>query len=201
MRRRLPELSWLEGSVPAGSPEEELEEASGKAHERGWLPALHGAGARRLCRHGTNRSRSRGPARGFSSCGCDAVSLHGFGAFRLGETERCIPCGEVMLEAEQERPRHTWGEVVTASLPAPSRKPDQRNFSHLAVVVHFKIIFCQGRAALQRFERQLYPPERCVQCQGLTNSLGGSRSFPVLPSRADLPPPGSVAGARRGSAA
>lgn len=134
-RRRLSELSRLEGSVPAGSPEEELEEAPGKAHERGRLPAQHGAGARRLYRHGTNRSPSRGPASGSSSC--DAVPLHGSGAPCLGETQRCIPCGELMLKAKQEQPRHTWGEVVTASLPAPSRKPDRRNFSHLAVVMHF----------------------------------------------------------------
>lgn len=137
VRRRLSELSRLEGSVPAGSPEEELEEAPGKAHERGRLPAQHGAGARRLYRHGTNCSQSQGPARGSSSCGCDAVPLHGFGAPCLGETERCIPCGEVTPKAKQERPRHTWGEVVTTSLPAPSRKPDRRNFSHLAAVMHF----------------------------------------------------------------
>lgn len=67
VRRRLSELSWLEGSVPAGSPEEELEEAPGKAHEWGWLPAQHGAGARRPYRHGTIRSQSQGPARGPSS--------------------------------------------------------------------------------------------------------------------------------------
>lgn len=115
-----------EGSVPAGSPEEELEEAPGKAHEWGWLPAQHGAGARRLYRHGTNRSPSRGPARGSSSCG-----------FHWGTLSGCIPCREVTLKAEQEQPRHTWGSVVTASLPALSRKPDRRNFSHLAVAMHF----------------------------------------------------------------
>lgn len=38
---------------------------------------------------------------------------------------------------EQDRPRHAWGEVVTASLLAPARKPDRRNFSHLAVVMLF----------------------------------------------------------------
>lgn len=124
LRRRLSELSWLEGSVPASSPEEELEEAPGKAHEWGRLPAQHGAGARRLYRHGTNRSRSRGPARGSSSRGCGALSLHRSGAPCLGETERCIPCREVTLEAAQERPRHVWGEVVPASLPAPSRQEE-----------------------------------------------------------------------------
>lgn len=38
--------------------------------------------------------------------------------------------------------------------------------------------FCPSRAALRRAECQLYPPERCVPCRGLTNSLGGSWSFP-----------------------
>lgn len=105
------------------------------------------------------------------------MSLHGLGAPRLGETERCIPCGEVMLEAEQEQPRHTWGEVVTASLPAPSRKPDRRNFSHLAVVVHFKLFFVKAEQLYS--DLNVSCTHRSVACRGLTNSLGGSWSFPV----------------------
>lgn len=108
MRRRLPELSWLEGSVPAGSPEEELEEAPGKAHEWGRLPAQHGAGARRPYRHGTNRSQSRVLPGALPHE--DVVLFHCTGLGHLVwerqrgafPAQRGIPCPEVPLEAEQE---------------------------------------------------------------------------------------------------
>lgn len=148
-------LSLVEGTVPAGSLEEELEEAPRKAHERGSLPARASA----LC---WSTSAEPGMARTapllrvqeclrlflmwmqchLTSCfWCISAVLAG-----LQETrERCVSWGELMFElkpvspsrVEQDRPRHAWGEVVTASLLAPARKPDRRNFSHLAVVMLF----------------------------------------------------------------
>lgn len=80
------ELSWLEGSVPAGSPEEELEEAPGKAHE--WGGCQLSTGPEHVVSTGTAPTLPiPGSCQGLFSWRCGAVPLQGYGAPCLGVTE------------------------------------------------------------------------------------------------------------------
>lgn len=131
-------------------------------------------------------STSAGPG-GAERWGLSLVRLQcplpsGFAAPQPG-CGRGVFCGELMFElkpvspslAEQDRPGARGARWSQPSLPAPCRKPDGRDFSHLAAAMHFfcLILFISlsrqnsSSVILTRGEQtQSYLPERRVMCGG-----------------------------------